>query len=147
MGLLAGLAALAACDSERDSPERQAERAAIARGACIYEELATNSRSTLTELERLLGATGGQVGAATLDYTRAYTNYAELRASAAAYLDSAVNYARTSADSLRFVQTGAKYLTSPPDPGTLQANVFAAHARDFRIMQADTANPCNEAVR
>ena len=129
---------------DRESPEALARRQAIAREACIHDALASHGRASLREMERMLGATGPGAGSAVLEYTRAYSDLAELRATQVAYVDSAMNHARASADSVRYARTAAQYAARLPEPGTLEGNITGAHARDLAILRADTAHPCNQ---
>lgn len=140
---LALLVLLSGCDRFRDDPERDARRQAAARAACLHAAVATNGHAALRQLQQIVGASDAGPASAVQQYTRAYSDYAELRATAAAYLDSAANHAGGRADSLRYVESATRYISNPPEPGTLEANIARAHAHDLQVMAADTAMPCN----
>lgn len=142
------LLGLVGCDRfGSEDPERAAREQAAERNACIHAELATNSRSTLRQLEQLMGATEAGAGLAAQQYARAYSEYAELRAAATAYVDSAVNHARSRVDSVRYAETAGRFVPNAPDPGTLEANIAQAHAHDFRVIRDSTTHHCNQASR
>lgn len=146
-GLLAALL-LAGCGVlDRETPEARERRQMVAREACIHDALVSNSRATLREMERMLGATGPGAGTAVMEYTRAYTEYAGLRATQMAYVDSAINHARARGDSTRYARSAREYASSSPESGTLEANVAQAFARDLAIVRADTAHPCSREDR
>ncbi len=132
---------------DRETPEARERRQVIAREACIHDALVSNSRATLREMERMLGATGAGTGTAVMGYTRAYAEYAGLRATQMAYVDSAINHARARGDSARYARSAVQYAPSPPESGTLEANVAGAFARDLAIVRADTTHPCNRGDR
>ncbi|CAN5768283.1 hypothetical protein BH20GEM3_BH20GEM3_09810 [soil metagenome] len=64
-----------------------------------------------------------------------------------AYVDSAINHARARGDSARYARSAVQYAPSPPESGTLEANVAGAFARDLAIVRADTTHPCNRGDR
>ncbi len=143
-GLLALVLLAAGCGMlDRETPEARERRQIVARDACLHDALVSNSRATLREMERMLGATGSGAGTAVMGYTRAYTDYAGLRATQMAYVDSAVNHARARGDSTRYARSALGYAPSPPELGTLEANVTTAFARDLAIVRGDTTHPCN----
>ena len=142
-GMLAVLLFAACGTFDQETPEARERRQMIARDACIHDALASHGRATLREMERMLGATGPGAGTAVMEYTRAYTEYSGLRATQMAYVDSAVNHSRARADSVRYARTAREYASSPPEPGTLEANVAGAFARDLTLLRADTTHLCN----
>lgn len=144
-------ALLAAC-SERAprevTPEVRAERRAAERGACIAASLADEAASNLVTLDSV-AARGegtpafGAIHQATRAYAGAFLRHAELRESAYAYADSAVNFARTPADSARYEEHSRSIVISAPERGSVEGNVFAEYQAKFSSMLADPNNPCN----
>lgn len=135
---------VSACRDEGEDPERRAVREAAARAACVAEELALTARENLAALEPLAGAEGTPQGAfgAAHTFARAYRDYAEFRAAALAYADSALR-APTPADSARYAQRAVQYALSEPVPGTMEANVAEQYARQFEAVLRDPAHFCN----
>lgn len=135
---------LSACREEREDPERRAVREAAARAACVAEDLALTARENLAALEPLAGADGAPGGAfgAAHTFARAYRDYAEFRAAALAYADSALR-ARAPADSARYAARAAQYALSEPTPGTMEANVATQYARQFEAVLRDPTHFCN----
>ncbi len=155
--ILAALALLllTACTEEREgpSPEVVRMREDAARDACISRELYARAEESFTTLAELHGIEDpavdpaevlppGAVRAAYL-YAQVYRHHAELRRAAFAHLDSAFNHVRSPADSLRHLQAAANLAPPPPEPGTLEANVTTAYARDHTAIRQDADHRCN----
>jgi hypothetical protein len=145
--LLISLAA-AACDRQPRRAASTADNAAAresAREACISQELVTRAREGVVALEEFhaddspLAATSGPA----LVFARVLEEHAQLRLAAHAHADSALNHARTPADSARFMQAAQGYLPRRPEPGSLEENVAAAWMRDFARLRADDDHRCN----
>lgn len=110
----------------------------------MHAELASNGRLALRQMQQMMGASESGTAAAVQQYARAYSEFAELRATATAYVDSALNYAGEPEDSVRYVELANRYVPNPPEAGTLEANIARAHAHDLRVIAADTTHPCNQ---
>ncbi|HEX7239839.1 MAG TPA: hypothetical protein VF263_06210 [Longimicrobiaceae bacterium] len=146
LGLLALFPALlAGCarDKEEDA-ERRELRTAAARNACVAEELLIRARENLATM-----APSGQGGAAgsalraAYEYAQVYGSHAQLRMGMMANMDSALS-ARTAADSARYMKRAEGFDLRPPEPGTLDANVANAYARDFAQARANPGHYCNQ---
>lgn len=136
---------LPACERESEDPApREASRAA-ARDACVAEDLVIEAREKLAALQPPDGE-GGEVpgvpGAARA-YARVYREYAEVQTARLALADSTAR-ARSPADSAHYARKAAAYSLSPPEPGTVEANVAQAYARDFNAIRANPAHFCNQ---
>jgi multidrug efflux pump subunit AcrA (membrane-fusion protein) len=152
-GWLLLLALLGACgDQERVAAEAGITSRGPARAACITRLLAERARTDLAALDSVLPGRSSedpvariqlQAARAAYEYARAYEQLAGLRASAAAYVDSAVNYSRTPADSARYAQLASGFRIRAPEPGTLEANVAEAYARSFVALANDEDHRCN----
>jgi hypothetical protein len=121
-------------------PEVESQRILAARHACVGEQLLDRAQDDLETLESM--GEGGIASAAVV-YQRAFTQHATLRYTVYAHLDSAVNRARTSADSLRHVQTANQLTILRPQPETLEANVLEQYNRRASEILADDGHPCN----
>jgi hypothetical protein len=144
--LLMMLAALAGCDPRavrEEAPEVAAAREEVARNACIAAALTERAHDTLETLQAFGDAEERGAPAAALQFARGYAHHAELRQAVAARVDSAVNHARTPADSVRYAEAAIRFIPSPPEPQTLEANVSAAYNRDFHEIRADEDHRCN----
>ena len=143
--LLGGTLLLAACGAEGEAevPAAVAEgRALAARQACIAQELLNGGREELATVEATVGVSGPVANAAT-QFSRAFVQHAELRLAALAQLDSARNHSPTEADSARHHQAAASVVLVPPEPGTVEANVYADYEREAATILADSDHPCN----
>jgi hypothetical protein len=138
---------LAACDPRPlgDPPEVVEARVDAARGACIGRELLAGAEESLDALRAFQAEETVDLGIthAAMEFARAYHAHAQLRATELAYADSAVNHARSSADSLRYEQAASAFLPRAPEPGTLEGNVADAWLRDFTTIGADEDHRCN----
>jgi len=139
---------LAACE-RGDAPEAERPGAELRRQAeleaCLAGAIAERARDSRETLE-LFGADNGQVGGpaqAATRFAQAYEAAAELRHTALAYADSALNHAPTAADSTRYMERARNFRPRVPEPGTLEDNVSAAWLRDFRELLADEDHPCH----
>ncbi|HET7273949.1 MAG TPA: hypothetical protein VFI91_02150 [Longimicrobiaceae bacterium] len=153
ISVLAMVAVLGAC-TDRDSTEPPAEIAAArrtaARNACIATELLRKAEADLSVLRASAGDSADPLDAAiaqamqaSVAYSRAYAQHAQLRESAYSNIDSALNLAETSADSIRYVEQANAISISAPDPGTVEANVLQAYNRNFARLAANPDLPCN----
>jgi len=148
IALLAVPALLAACEGgSGESPERREARVAAARNSCVAEELTIRARENLASLDTLAAASGGIAPGmqAVYEYAAVYRNFAEMRSSALAYVDSAVS-ARTPADSTRFARRAEQFVVRPGQPGTLDGNVAQEWQRSFTRTRTDPAHYCNTSV-
>jgi hypothetical protein len=139
-------------DESAVPPEVRAERELALRQSCVARVLSVRADEDLELLEETLGGYDaedpfGQIGIratqAALGFARAYQAHAELRQTAYASLDSAINRAPTPADSLRFLQRAQSISIRPPAPGTVEANVFTSYAANFQDLLQDEDHPCN----
>lgn len=141
----------AGCDgTEEVSPEVLERRAAASRASCAATELVRKGEEEYRTLEQTLPdaqdptaelmrrATG-----AALEYARAYLQHAQLRAAAAAQVDSAMNFSSEDADSARHAAAAAQYSIRPPEGGTVEANVYTAYQQDYAGLLNDPDHPCN----
>lgn len=146
--LLALPALLAACGGGSDeSPQRREARVAAARNACVAEELTIRARENVANLDTLAAAGGGIAAGmrAVYEYAAVYRNFAEMRSSALAYVDSAMS-SGTPADSTRYMQRATQFVVRPAEPGTLDGNVAEEWQRSFTSTRADPAHYCNTSV-
>lgn len=138
---------LVACEARplAEPPAVVEARVDAARGACIGRELLANAEESLEALRTFQADEAVELGfaGAAVEFARAYQAHAQLRAAELAYADSALNHARTSADSLRYEQTASAFLPRAPQAGTLEGNVAAAWLRDFATIGADEDHRCN----
>jgi hypothetical protein len=140
--------ALTGCDrgaaTAADGSRTEAQQAA-ARDACLAEAMAAQAEQHLADLEEwgLAGGPGSAAAAAAGEFARAYFQHAQLRYATLAHADSALNHARTPADSARYVQTAGAFLPRGFEPGTLEGNVAEAWARDFSVLLANEDHRCH----
>jgi hypothetical protein len=149
------LAALAGCREEvrlQLPQEIRAEREMAYRQWCVAAYIADEADEDLEILEATLanllqgpdaGPMSQQATGAAIEFSRAYLQHAELRASAYANLDSAVNHSATSADSARFVSRAAAFSILLPQEGTVERNVLEAWQNNFVEMLRDEDHRCN----
>lgn len=150
--LLCSAAACGDSGPEEAPPEVLQARREAARAACIGGELLGRAEENVATLEGSVAGTGTEdpmaaltrtAQAAALGFSQVYLQHAELRAAAAAQADSAANYSRTEADSLRHVQTGRQYAIRPPEAGSVEANAIQSYQQDFARIYDDPDHPCN----
>ncbi|HUE95567.1 MAG TPA: hypothetical protein VMN39_02860 [Longimicrobiaceae bacterium] len=141
---------LTGCREETEVPVPPAvllQRAAAFRQACAARELAAAAAEDLAILEELSDPGGSELmqvaarGAA--DFARAYHRHAELRVGAYALLDSAVNFATTTADSARYVERAGAFTVLLPQEGTVEANVLRSYQAKFSAILGDDDHRCN----
>jgi hypothetical protein len=153
-GAALGILLLTACADRptAESPQVRFEKEAAYRQACAADVLARRAEDDLLVIQNAfppenatdpVSEISRQAARAALDFARAYQRHAMLRATAYAYLDSAVNHAKTTADSARFVERSASITISTPVPGTLEENVIVKYQEDFSALLADQNHPCN----
>lgn len=142
---------LIGCADDAPDPERVAVREQSAREVCIATELLIEARSELETLDAVsdpgndadpLRTLAAQAAGAAREYARAYRQYAELRAGATEYVDSALR-ADAPEDSARYARLGARFATGPATPGTVERNVAEAYASDAAAIRSNPAHPCN----
>jgi hypothetical protein len=143
------------CDAPEERPPTAAQlatREAAWRQACAARELATVSEDDISTLEASLGSIdpADPIGAlsrrateAALEFGRAFQRHAELRTRAYAQLDSAVNYATTTADSARFLERAATFTIRAPEPNTVEANVMESYVQRLNGILSDPDHRCN----
>lgn len=126
-------------------PQVRAERLAAERNACIAVALADEAADNLATLNSAAQAAPslGAIHEATRAYAGAFLRHAQLRETAYLYADSALNYAKTPADSARFAKHAQSFVISVPERGSVEGNVFAEYQAKFSAMLADPSNPCN----
>ena len=137
------ICAVAACgDSETEArPEMSPSAVLAARHACVAEELARTAGEDLETIEA--GFAAGAAPEGLTLFARAYLQHAQLRLTAYAQADSALNQARTPQDSARHERAAAQMQIVPPATGTLEANVIASYEQKARAILADADHPCN----
>jgi hypothetical protein len=122
------------------SAEIASQRILAARHACVGEQLLDRAQD---DLETLAAVEEGGIASAVLAYQRAFTQHATLRNAVYSHLDSAVNHARTSADSLRHAEAANRLTILRPLPETVEANVLEQYNRRASEILADDGHPCN----
>jgi hypothetical protein len=143
---LAGLATGCEADPRQTAPAtRTPAQQSAALEACIAHTLAANAQESLEALQAFEGIDGPTIATAgaVFEWARAYDQHAQLHYAAFAHADSALNHARTSADSARYIQTGQAFLPRRPEPGTLEENVAAAWIRDFATIHENEDHRCH----
>jgi hypothetical protein len=153
LGLLFGLVALTACgDSGEPTPEQLADRQEAYRLACATGELLSRADADIPVVEGavesfdpqdMLNAVNRRAAASVLEFARAYQQHAQLRAGAYALLDSAVNHAASTGDSIRYVERASAFSLRFPDDGTIESNVLTRYQTDLAVLMADQNHPCN----
>jgi hypothetical protein len=151
---LALLALLSACGPGRPDaePARTPEQEEASRRACIAAELARAAEDEVETLEASLPEgepedpverLSQRAKLAALEFGRAYQQHTQLRLGAEAAVDSALNHARTPADSARQMERRTRFATRPPAAGTVEANVRNAYDRRFQELRSDEDHRCN----
>jgi len=134
------------------SPEQLAIREAAWRQACAARELESIAEGDIETLEASveafdpsdpIGAISRRAATAALEFGRAFHRHAELRNSAYAYVDSAMNHARTPTDSARYVERAGAFAIRAPDPNSLEANVIADYEQRIAVILNDEDHRCN----
>lgn len=127
------------------------ERATAFRYACAAAVVEETAAEDLDILEGMADyfqqsdttASRGATANAAVQFARGYHQHAGLRASGYALLDSAVNYAATPADSIRYVERSRAYATRPPQEGTLERNVLESYQANLADILEDDNHRCN----
>jgi hypothetical protein len=144
----------AACDEGGDrppDPEQLAFREAAWRQACAARALEEIARSDIETLEAAMTAfdpadpvaeISRMAAGAALEFGRAFHRHAELRNRAYAHLDSAVNVARTPADSATYIERAGAFSIRAPDPGSVEANVIADYEQRIAAILGDEDHRC-----
>jgi hypothetical protein len=143
---LAAAMLVAACErgSGTDQPQadsRMQEQAALE--ACLASALVERAVESRETLEAFGDEDGVGPAQAALRFALAYEAAAELRHTALAFADSALNHAATRADSSRYMARASEFRPRTPEPGTLEANVSASWLRDFQELRADQDHRCH----
>lgn len=151
--LVVALIALGGCDrSTGMSPEVRERKVGAYSTACAARELAARALDDEETLAATAAAAdpstpGGQMtlagATAVLDFARAYSQHAELRAAAYAYVDSAVNRSATPADSARYMQVADRFTIRTPVEGTVEANVMRSFDQKMVEILTNADHPCN----
>lgn len=152
--LCALAAPLAACDDGSTAGDSEAaqRRTLAARRACVAAEVHRRALSDVRDLEETVAGTGSdspaaemtrRAGAAALEFARAFEQHAQLRTTAYAHMDSALNYSSRATDSVRHVEIARTMSIRTPEPGTLEANVVQAYEREINTLAGDQDHPCN----
>ena len=108
-----------------------------ARQACISQRLALRAEDELQTLQQMLAASGP------LGFQEAYANHANLRVSAYAQVDSALNHARSPEDSARHMERAQAFEIRRPEPGSVEENVIRSYERNLAAVLGDSDHPCN----
>ena len=153
MKRLLALTLLLAAGCERPeevSPEVAERRFAATRTYCAAAELARKAEDDYRTLEQTFPAPRDPTGqmmrgaaSAALQYSQAYLQHAQLRAAAAAQLDSAMNFSPADADSARHAAAASQFAVRVPEAGTVEANVYTAYQQDLAGIVTDPNHPCN----
>jgi hypothetical protein len=154
--LLAGVAvSVVACADRARGPESvevRFERVAAYRQACAARVLAERAQDDLETLTGTFDALdpddpisqiASRTTGAALSFGRAYNDHAQLRATAYAYLDSAVNHSATAADSVRYIDRAGRFSIRLPAEGTVEANVFTNYQENLAALLSNPDHPCN----
>jgi hypothetical protein len=129
-----------------------AQREMVTRQACISRELLTRAEDDIETLEDTylsadpddpLAEVIRQASASGLEFMHAYFRHAELRATALAYIDSAVNHSATPADSIRYTNRSDAFTITVPREGTLEANAMLSYQQAFEELLLEPDHPCN----
>ena len=133
------LLAITACAAEEAGPTAAPleARDLAARSACVAERLARRAEEELRTLQELQMAPGP------LGFQRAYLQHAELRLRTLSLADSALNHARSSADSAALDSASRAVRLRVPDPGSVEENVIRSYENNFLAMITDEDHPCN----
>jgi hypothetical protein len=133
----------AACGDAQTEAAPEMSPAAIlaARHACAAEELARTAQEDLETIEA--GFASGAAPEGLTAFARAYLQHAQLRLTAYAQTDSALNQSRTPQDSARHERAAAQMQIVPPTAGSIEANVMASYEQKARAILADADHPCN----
>ena len=155
-GMLSIAGVLGACaeTDRQDSPEVRFEREAAYRQACVAQLLAQRAADDLTVVQAALPADDAtpsdplaglarQASLAAYEFALAYQRHADLRATAYAFMDSAVNRAETSADSVRYIERASAFSINAPSEGTMEATVITRYQENIAAMLANADHPCN----
>lgn len=145
-------AVLATACTDQQAAQRDGElgemRSLAQRRACISTELLAKARSDYETLRTTVGGDDAnpslaQAMQASVAFSAAYLQHAEIRQSVYANMDSAYNLASSPSDSVRYVQRADAIVISAPESGTVEANVMADYDRDFNALASDSDFPCN----
>lgn len=130
-------AAACAADDTGPTPEQLEARDLAARSACVAERIAQRADEELRTLEELQMAPGP------LGFQRAYLQHAQLRLRTLALADSALNHARSSADSVTLDSASRAVRLRLPEPGSVEENVIRSYENNFLTLINDEDHPCN----
>ena len=137
MATLAAVTAACAGDAPGPTTDQLEARELTARSACIAERLTQRAEEELRTLEEL------QMAAGPLGFQRAYQQHAELRQRTLALADSALNHARSPADSAALDSASRAVRLRLPEPGSVEENVIRSYENNFLDILNDTDHPCN----
>jgi hypothetical protein len=150
LALTALLAAGCRPDAPGAEPQRTAAQHEAARRACVAAEMIALSEDEIETLQATLGdgadtgpAIPRQAQRAALQFAQVVHQYALLRHSALAHVDSALNHAARSADSARHVAAAERFVPRPAELGTVEANARAEYERRFTRVLEDADHRCN----
>ena len=146
--LAAPLAGCGGGDAPDTLPDAVLQQRTMAyRQACAAKEIEVTAEENLVILESIVPESGDEGLASTRDaatgFARGYHRHAELRYALYAMVDSAVNHARTPADSVRFEERANSFTVRSPAAGTVEANAMESYDMEFRMILADADHPCN----
>jgi len=143
---LPGMVLASACGDSGEDPAVRSRREAAYRQACAATVLAERAESDFETMNLALLSSDDFTRMATavaMDFNRAYLRHAEIRRSAYAHQDSAVNHASSSADSAAYAQRALSFSIAVPDEGTLEANVITNYDANLRALLLDPNHACN----
>ncbi len=146
LAFVTSVIALAACAEDSVDPAVRGQREAAYRQACVARVLADRAESDLETMNAALQSDDEftrMAASAAVAFNGAYLRHAEIRLSAYAHLDSAVNHARTPADSMAYSARALSFSIVPPAEGSLEANVITNYDGNLRALLFDPNHPCN----
>ncbi len=135
-----------------ESPEVRLQREGAFRQACAARLLAQRADSDLQLLESSYATVdpadpvaeiSRRATLSAIEFSRAYQRHAELRVSAYAYLDSAVNHAASAADSARYIQRAGSFSPRFPAEGSIEGNVLSSYQANLLALLENVNHPCN----
>ncbi|MDR0787191.1 MAG: hypothetical protein LBG44_04935 [Gemmatimonadota bacterium] len=142
---LSAAVSVSGCDRPED-PMIRAQREAAYRQACAAGVLARSAESDYETISLGLQSEDELVRMASnaaLTFNQAYLRHAEIRLTAYAHMDSAVNHAKTSADSTAFAERALSFAIAPADEGSLEAAVINNYDGKLQLLLLDRNHPCN----
>lgn len=127
------------------APETLQLRTSAFRQACAARELEQTAADNLAVLDSSGSADDAMAVTrnAAAGFARGYHRHAEFRNALYAMVDSAMNHAGSTADSLRYEERANAFSVRIPAAGTVEANAMQSYDNDLRKILADADHPCN----